>query len=392
MDLHGRVPASDPRALSRRRLMGLGVGAGAVALGGRFAPTALAAQSATPAAAQAATPAGTDEARAIVGDVIDFTLTPEGRWPGPFSAVTLRLHPGFFDGGDAWFIRTDASDAAFAEAEGLVFVPLLRNALQADGSFGDLYRFATGDEGQRTVLSTVPGGDDFTSAFRVHDVAFADAPALLDSVAAIEAAVAAGTATVTPTEIVVNHPLVVWPGGGLAADPDLVLPLAGGPLIAPPDLTAGTVTFKLHQCYPGSRYIATDTSAAPMAGMMGVVGSAPTQALIGVGATAPIYVFGNGLAGPGAMGFQPAIFNVSAGETAWSPFWSHFTVTWTEGSAPRVLQTEAGVLAAVEAGEVELFNGTPDTHPNGFVVNCPSPVLAPNPYDPATFVPATPTA
>ena len=48
------------------------------------------------------------------------------------------------------------------------------------------------------------------------------------------------------------------------------------------------------------------------------------------------------------------------------------------------------MLAAVGAGELDLFNGTPDTHPNGFVVNCPSPVLAPNPYDPQRFAEATP--
>lgn len=388
MGFHDGERRIGSRAISRRRMVGLGVGVGAgVALGGRIAPAAWAAQTGTP----VANPAAGEEARAIVGDVLDFTLTADGRWPGPFASVTLTLHPGFFDGADAWFIRTDASDVAFAEAEGLVYVPLLRNALQAEGSFGNLYRFAAGADGQRTVLSTVPGRDDFTSAFRVNEVAFAGAPELLDSVAAIEAAAAAGTATVTPSEIVVNHPLVVWPDGGLAADPDLVLPLGPGPLVEAPDLAAGTVTFKLHQCYPGSRYIATDTSAAPMAGMMGVVGSVATQALIEVGATAPIYVFGNGLAGPGPMGFQPSVFNASAGDPIWSPFWEHFTIVWTDPAAARVLTTEAEVLAAVEAGEVELFNGTPDTHPNSFVVNCPSPVLAPNPYEPATFVPATPT-
>ncbi len=381
------VFASDrSRDLTRRRLLAAGLGLGAAAA----APGLLLPGRAAAAAGRQASPAAGDEVQVIVGDVIDYTLTPEGRWPGPFSSVTLRLHPGFFDGEDAWFIRTDASDSEFAEAEGLVYVPLRRNALQAAGSFADLYRFADGAEGQRPVVSTVPGRDDFTSAFRLHDVAFAGEPDVLDSVAAIREAEAAGPVPVTPTELVVNPPLVVWPGGGLAVDPDLILPLGPGPLIEEPDLAAGTVTFKLHQCYPGSRYIATDTSAAPMAPMMGVVGSSPTQALIDVAATAPIYVFGNGLAGPGPMGFQPSIFNTSAGDIVWSPFWEHFTVVWTDPAQARLLTTEAEVMAAVEAGELELFNGTPDTHPNGFVVNCPAPLLAPNPYDPATFVPATP--
>ncbi len=369
------------RGLDRRRLLlGVGGGAGlAIATGGR------------PMRARQATPGAGEEARAIVGDVVDFTLTPEGRWPGPFASVTLRLHPGFFDGEDAWFIRTDASDSAFAEREGLVYVPLLRNALTAEESFADLYRFAAGAAGQRPVLSATPAQEGYSPAFRLHDVAFTGEPELLDSVAAIEEAAATGRVTVAPTEIVVNHPLVVWPGGGLAVDPDLAAPLGAGPLVEAPDLEAGAVTFKLHQCYPGSRYIATDTSAAPMVPMMGVVGSAPTQALIEANATAPIYVFGNGLPGPGPTGFQPSIFNATAGDAIWSPFWEHVTVTWADPARARLLTSEAEVLAAVEGGELELFNGTPDTHPGGFVVNCPAPVLAPNPYDPARFAAATPT-
>src|SRR5918996_636968 len=153
--------------------------------------------------AQEATPLGEEEARAIVGDVVEFTLTPDGRWPGPFSSVTLQLHPGWFDGGDAWFIRTDASDQPFAEAEGLVYVPILRNALNAEGSYATLYRFASGAEDQRPVLSTVPGRDDFTSAFQIVDVTFNGEQTLLDSAAAIEEAAAAGTVTLDPTDVIV---------------------------------------------------------------------------------------------------------------------------------------------------------------------------------------------
>lgn len=363
---------------TRRAVLGAGIGLGAALASTRFGPVF----------AQEGTPASDDEAHAIVGDVVDFTLTPEGRWDGPFSSVTLKLHPGWFDGGDAWFIRTDASDQAFAEAEKLVYVPLLRNALDAEGSYATLYRFSDGAEEQRPVLSTVPTEENFTSALQVVDVAFSGDPELLDSAAAIEEAAAAGTVTLEPTGIIVNYPLVVWPGGGLAADPDLTMPLGAGPLTEEPDLEHGTVTFKLHQCYPGSRYIATDTSAVPMAPMMGVVGSAPTQLLRDVKATAPIYVFGNGLPGPGVMGFQPAVFNAKAGDVLWSPFWDHFVVMWKDPEQATVLTSEAAIMAAVEAGTVELFTGTPDTHPDGFVVNCPAPVLAPNTYDPAEFAAA----
>ncbi len=373
--------------ISRRRALGLAAGTGfGLALGTAHLRRAF------PASAQDATP-GTSEPQVIVGDVTDFTLGAEGRWAGHFGSVTLKLHPGVYDGGDAWFIRTDASDLAFAEETGLVYVPLLTNALQAPGSVGKLYLFEAGAGGQRPVVNTVPGQTTFTPAFQVHNVTFTGDATLLDSEQAITDAVSAGTATVEATETVVNYPLVLWPGGGLPVDPDLVNPLGPGVLIEEPDTTTGLVTFKLHQCYPGSRYIATDTSAAPMAPMMGVAASEATQALIDVNATAPIYVFMPGLPGPAAMGGQPSVFNSKAGDVIWSPFWEHLTVAWNDGTEPTVLTSEADITARQEAGEVTIFKGVPETDPTSFVVNCPAPVLADTDYDPADFVAAaTPEA
>jgi hypothetical protein len=119
-----------------------------------------------------------------------------------------------------------------------------------------------------------------------------------------------------------------------------------------------------------------------MAPMMAVAASSPTQGLVGddFDGTDKIWVFGNGIEGSGVMGFQPAIFAHRAGDPAWSPFWNHFTLVWMEGVTPRALKSEADISAALAAREIEQFNGTPDTHPTGFVVNCPVPVLAPNTF------------
>lgn len=40
-----------------------------------------------------------EQARAVVGDVVDFSLTPDG-WDGAFGFVTMKLHKGAFDGQD----------------------------------------------------------------------------------------------------------------------------------------------------------------------------------------------------------------------------------------------------------------------------------------------------
>ncbi|MGH2395199.1 MAG: DUF7482 domain-containing protein, partial [Candidatus Limnocylindria bacterium] len=167
----------------------------------------------------------------------------------------------------------------------------------------------------------------------------------------------------------------------LPVDPEVTQPLANGPLLSAPDLEALSVVFKLHQCYPESRYIITDTSAVPMAPMMSVVGSPGTEGLIEAGATSKITVFGNGIPGPGAMGFQPAIFQAKAGDPAWSPMWDHWTAVWNDEADATLLTTQAQLDAAAADGRVTLHHGTPDTGSMGFVVNCPSPIVAPNDFE-----------
>lgn len=313
----------------------------------------------------------------LVGDVVGFSLEP-GDWTGAFGWVTFQLHQGLHNGESVYYIRTDASDEAFAQENHLVSVPLLNAAMAAEGATSQLYTFTNGADEQLPVMSSTPASEDFSSAWQVHQVTFKGSPALLDSVEAIRAAESNGELTIEALRLVVNFPVVKWAGGELPEDTAKDSYLGTGPLISPVDTERMRVTFKLHECFPGSRYIITDTSAAPMAPMMGIAPSAPTQALKNVGATDEIWVFGNGIPGSGVMGFQKAIFDNAAGTPVWSPFWDHLTIVWNDESNARILTSSAEVRAAQEAGEIEIFNGTPDTHPDGFVVNCPVPVKARN--------------
>lgn len=319
------------------------------------------------------------EVELLIGDVLGFALESSD-WEGDFGWVNFRLHEGWFNGESAYYIRTDASDQGFAETNRLVWVPLLNAATSVDGATSQLYMFENGADGQLNVLSTVPSEEDYTPAWQIHRVTFSGDPELLTSAADIIAAADAGTVTVEAQQLVVNYPVVKWPGGELQEDPEKVAALANGPLVTPVNTAHMEVNFKLHQCYPNSRYIITDTSAVPMAPMMSVVGSAPTQLLVEAGAVDNIWVFGNGIPGPAAMGFQPSVFRFEPGTPAWSPFWNHFTVTWNDESQARVLKNAADVQAAIDAGEVEIWNGTPNTHPDGFVVNCPVPIKARNTF------------
>lgn len=323
---------------------------------------------------------GGEGGSAIVDDVVDFALSSD-EWEGAFGFVTLRLHPGRLDGQDVLFIRTDTSEEDFAEREGLVFVPKLR-PLAGPGLSHPMYLVEEGVPDQPAVLSTAPGREGYSPAWRLHRVRFEAVPRPLGSVAEIESAREAGDVVVEQTDVVLNAPLVSWPGGQLPVDRRLTDYLDDGPLIEAPDPEALTVTFKLSQCYPNSWYIVTGHSIAPAAEMTHTVFAPGLQGGPSeVGATGRTNVFMNGVPGPGPMGFQPSAFDFAAGDEEWSPYWDHFTYAWREEATPRVLTSQQEVLAARDAGELDEFPGVPDTEGQVFTVNCPVPVLAPNTFE-----------
>ncbi len=311
------------------------------------------------------------EARVMTKDVIDFVLESD-EWEGQYGSVTFKLQEGRYEGKPIYFIRTDASDATFAETVGLVHVPLLA---QGRDVAKPLYLF---DDDRLPVFSTAPSQEDFVSLYEVKQVSVSEDGLSLETAVDIETAIADGRASVSEHAGFVNYPIVKWEGGELATDTEKKETLGKGQLMTPVDTENMSVTFKLHQCFPGSRYILTDTSSVGMAPMMSIPASAPTQALMDSGATDEIWIFVNGIPGSGVMGFQPAIFDNEAGQPAWSPFWNHKALKWVDESQARVLRSSAEIRELVGSGELEEFNGVPNSHPNGFVVNCPAPILAPN--------------
>ncbi len=363
--MHSNEHSLVSQSLSRRRFLELLAATGAtlpLAAGlGRLLPVAEAAVAAAP--------------RKNVADVLRFSTKAQG-WKGSFGFVTFRMHPVFIDGDRAYHIRTDASDEDFARRVGLVLVIRLAGALKT-GAHADYYTFAGGARGQLPVVSTAPGRDDYTPAFRLSRVRFTGAPRVLNSVGAIKDAEARARARIEATNIVVNYPFVKWPGGELPRDRKRDAYLGDGQLLEPPNVEKREVTFKLQQCFPGEWYIVTDTSASPMAPMMRIAASPKTAALTRSGATAKILVFGNGVKGAGPMGFQPSVVDSLPGQPLWSPFWDHYTFTWVGGKAPGVVRNQDALLALEKAGSLKRWPGTPDTQGQLFVVNCPVPVTAP---------------
>jgi len=313
--------------------------------------------------------------QAIVGDVLDYALTSD-EWSGDFGSVTFRLHEALHEGQSVYYIRTDASDETFAQDNQLVWVPLLIGANEAPIA-NKLYTF---DDGRLPVVRSIPGQPDFSSLFELVAVTGANDTLDLTSSDEVLGAADAGEVALAASGIFVNYPVVKWPGGELPVDDDRTTYLGTGQLLAPVNTAAMTVTFKLHEGYPGDRYIVTDTSAVDRAPNMHIAPSPSSWALVEHNAVDEVFVFANGIPGPGVMGYQPAVFGSEVDSLVWSPFWNHFTVKWVHEDLARVLRNADEVYEAIERGELEKFNGVPDSHPAGFVVNCPIPVLADNTF------------
>jgi len=77
-----------------------------------------------------------------------------------------------------------------------------------------------------------------------------------------------------------------------------------------------------------------------------------------------IYVFGNGIKGPGPLGFQPNVADSQPGDTAYSPLWRINNVEWKQGISPTELKSEADILSVQKSGELTIT-------PSDAVVNCP---------------------
>ncbi len=79
---------------------------------------------------------------------------------------------------------------------------------------------------------------------------------------------------------------------------------------------------------------------------------------------APVYVFTNGIAGKGPLGFQPDVFPSPPGTEGYTPLRKIHFVTWVDGTAPLELKSEADILTRLTSGELTL-------EISGVVVNMP---------------------
>ncbi len=140
------------------------------------------------------------------------------------SDTYVPLVGGYFDGGEVSFIHTEVSDQEVADlltmmmGPDVIVVPALAEAPAS--MLSSLYVFTNGTTGmgpfgfQPDIFDSVPGEDGYQPLRQIMLVEWTTSDTTeLTSMADLDAAVSAGTVTVTDSGIVVNAPVLRWPGG-----------------------------------------------------------------------------------------------------------------------------------------------------------------------------------
>jgi hypothetical protein len=113
-------------------------------------------------------------------------------------------------------------------------------------------------------------------------------------------------------------------------------------------------------------YVTTDISDAAMAAKAGINHAPRLADALGTGRaslTERVYKFSDGRQ-ISVFPSAPAAAGAARPDPNYSPLWRLVLVAWKPGAAVRELRSEEAVLAAADAGEVELSV-------TGIVVNCP---------------------
>ncbi|MCV0412691.1 hypothetical protein [Nitrosarchaeum sp.] len=301
----------------------------------------------------------------------------------------IPLHKGFYNGGDVYFIITDSSDKTHADIITknqkwkVELAPLLKNTPTT--ALSKTYMFTNGISGdgvhgyQGEVFTSTPAQPETYSALTSHvHVTWKDGttPRILNSEKAITDAEKKGEISLTPLEVVINMPQIVWPDGQMMVKEDKILsdhtPYGGGQILDI-DTEGKTVTFIAHRGWgPDGRtiyYIVTDATPSGPAEMMGVISSPTSASLIANSVAVDLFQFTNGIKGSGPLGFQAGIASGAQGDANYSPMWRINVITWKDANNSALLENISDITAYQKAGLIDISLARPMD--SDHIVNCP---------------------
>ena len=299
--------------------------------------------------------------------------------------VALALYEGVHGGEKVLYVVTDGSDEEYngklSEIKGKkiglssVLADVPQEAKQK------LYIFKNGIKGggihgfQAEVVSAVPGDGGYSALAELVEVSWktGQRPSEFETADDVVAAEEGGRITFEENGIVLNAPQVLWPGGQLAVRTGSLGPFSGGQ-VTTIDEEQMTATFVAHRSWGHdgrtTYCIVTDATPAGPAESMGVPHVPSSAQLLSHAAAVDTFWFRNGIAGAGALGFQPAISTASPGEENYSPMGRIYLVEWHDPDSAKILETKSDIDAFRDAGDLSVSIARPTNHDH--IVNCPA--------------------
>ncbi|MDA7958216.1 MAG: hypothetical protein MPI95_03885 [Nitrosopumilus sp.] len=242
------------------------------------------------------------------------------------------------------------------------------------GSVQDLYVFTNGIRGaglygfQPDVPSASPGETGYSPLARMVEAAWKNGQkeSLLGSAADVREAAERGRITLEERGII-NAPHVSWPGGMMevrAQSNSTRVPHEGGQLLG---IDGGEATFVARRAWGpdgAAVHCVTFGVTPPLAAV--VAGAAPSPALEDLdGIAIDAYRFANGIAGDGALGFQPDV--LGPGD---SPILRFHIVEWHDPGDALLLGGAGDIEEMRGEGRVLVYPARPLNEPH--LANCPA--------------------
>ena len=146
---------------------------------------------------------------------------------------------------------------------------------------------------------------------------------------------------------------------GTAGTPMMKLTTTSAPVVLP--------LFKALYDSKGVLFIITEVSDKTMRDQIGNFTGSPVNYEPNLTKSQDIgqlWIFKNGVKGPGLMGFQTNVLNSIPGDPHYTPLWKVNIVEWKTTSTPTILGSDDIIANAVSKGQITVT-------PTNVVINCP---------------------
>jgi hypothetical protein len=307
----------------------------------------------------------------------------------PHVPISIPMHLGFFAGGPVSYIITDSSNKTFGDKItgkqnwSVEFSPRLAKA--PSSAQDAVYSFTNGIKGdglygyQNEIFSSSPAQSDSYSPLHLLITASwkqGQKAQILNSAEAVLKAEKESRLKLVKTNVVINAPHIMWPGGQLQIRNSTGVTdeesFDNGQVLSISNETR-KVTFVAHRGWglDGRTvyYIITDATPAGPANLLGVPNAPKIANVLSNSVVSEMYQFKNGVRGSGPLGYQASILSSTLEEGNYIPVCRVSIVEWSDPVYAGILETISDINNKKSEKMITVQLARPLS--NDHVVNCP---------------------